>query len=110
MNDGKCVQRALEAGFRFAGCEVPALHESISKSANLKSFCESKGLEIYENKTLACNDRPVLAVYEVPDEYDLSNSNFKKYHAVFCSDAGPVTRYNVMMIIMGWENLNGKKL
>jgi hypothetical protein len=51
------------------------------------------------------DDRPVLVVYKVPGETDLDNADGCRYHAVFCSDIGPLHRYEIHMLIAGWEKL-----
>lgn len=107
---GDCAQRSLKAAFRYA--QIPysvALPENISWTFTLAKFCRGLGLTVYDKPcNINTGNNSVLAVYEVPEKTDENNEDGKAYHAVFCSDSGPITRYNVTVLVMGWEKLSEK--
>ena len=106
MDSNECVQRALRAAFKFAGAAYPIeLQEDIRWTGNLRKLCRNLGLEVYTEGVICIDDRPVLVVYEVPDQYFEENEDGKKYHAIFCSDIGPLHRYAIHTLVAGWENL-----
>ena len=106
MDSNQCVQRALRVAFKFAGAAYPIeLQDDIRWTENLRKLCRNLGLEVYTEGIIHIDDRPVLVVYEVPDQYFEENEDGKRYHAVFCSDIGPLHRYTIHTLVAGWENL-----
>ena len=97
MND--CGKRAFEAGLRWCGIydKVP----NLETSQKLEEWAKKYGLTIITNGSLSgIGNVPVLAVYE-----DGREATDSQYHAVFCSDAAPFSRWNNFMFIIGWERI-----
>ena len=97
---GDCGKRAFEAGLRWCGIfdEVP----SLETSDKLKEHAERYGLIVITSGTLSkIGNAPVLVVYE-----DGREATDDQYHAVFCSDAAPFSRWKNYMFIVGWEKIN----
>lgn len=106
MDSGMCAKRALTAAFKFSGFYYPVqLDDGLCWTDALKKFCRNLGLEVYDSGKVPIDDRPVLAVYQVPDQENSNNVDGYKYHAVFCSDVGPLLRYKLELLIAGWERL-----
>jgi len=105
MAKNQCVERALQAAFKWAGFEYPVDVKGLKWSQDTIKFCRKLGLEVYTEGAVMCDARPVLVTYEVPGGTNPENANGKEYHCVFVSDIGPLHRYNIEYIVMGWENL-----
>ena len=111
MAKNDCVRRALDAAFRYAGAWYPIdILDDVKWSKNLQAFCKKLGLEVYTEGVILADSRPCLVIYEVPnptqeDVETSKNEDGVVYHCVFCSDCGPIHRYKVHTMVLGWEKL-----
>ena len=109
FGDGRCGFRALHAALRYAGSDARFhIPDNVENTRVLITFARQLGLTVYacsaaeEALDLTVANTPVLVVYKVPAEPSDTDT---VYHAVFTSDIGPLTRYDIHVLIMGWEHL-----